>query len=72
MTEFWEKCFIFGILFVSLNIAWASDTLFSVQIAGYIGTSEIQEASGLATSRRYPGVLWTHNDLSCSFASFMT
>jgi hypothetical protein len=29
---------------------------------GTIDTSKIQEASGLAVSRRNPGVLWTHND----------
>jgi hypothetical protein len=31
-------------------------------VTGTIGNPEITEASGLAASRRYPGVLWTHND----------
>jgi hypothetical protein len=32
------------------------------QRVGTIGASVINEASGLAASRRNPGVLWTHND----------
>lgn len=58
----WRRYLVAGIVLISLDIAWSSDTQFSVEIAGYIGTNDIQEASGLAASRRQPGVLWTHND----------
>jgi hypothetical protein len=36
---------------------------FDVPVAvGQVQSSEVDEASGLAVSRRNPGVLWTHND----------
>lgn len=39
------------------------DSSFSApQDMGLVEFDDIQEASGLAASRRYPGLLWTHND----------
>ncbi len=37
--------------------AWAP-----VQVRGTLGADKLDELSGLAASRRLPGVLWTHND----------
>lgn len=33
-----------------------------VRLVGHIADSRITESSGLAASRRHPGVFWTHND----------
>ncbi len=49
---------------------WAMGSPFSADIVGYIATDEIQEASGLAASRRTPGILWTHNDKNDSARFF--
>ncbi len=41
----------------------ADDPDFGNQVdRGLIESNQIDEASGLAASRRHPGVLWTHND----------
>ncbi len=39
-----------------------SDPFLPGTEAGYLLASDVIEASGLAASRRNPGVLWTHND----------
>src|SRR5687768_14079224 len=41
----------------------AQDSLPSLmERTGAIRSNRLREASGAAVSRRYPGVLWTHND----------
>lgn len=63
MTDPRTRCWLIGVMGLALaHPIWATGSPFSVDIAGYIGSDEIQEASGLAASRRTPGVLWTHND----------
>jgi len=51
---------------VSLALVFSSQTLFAQfgqQIdSGLVESSLINEASGLASSKKNPGVLWTHND----------
>jgi hypothetical protein len=54
------------VLGVSLLVAWGlrpADSVGPCVVAkGPAMLPEIPEASGLAVSRRYPGVLWSHND----------
>jgi len=40
----------------------ARDLVPGVRLIGRIENSRITESSGVAASRRYPGVFWTHND----------
>jgi hypothetical protein len=43
--------------------ATAQDSIPSViQRTGTLRSSRLRESSGVAVSRSYPGVLWTHND----------
>ena len=56
-----------GVVGVSILIAWlmhVDDTAgpCSVLNGGAVKLPEIPEASGLAISRRNPGVIWSHND----------
>jgi hypothetical protein len=45
------------------NISYAADTNFYPDDSiGSLSPTTLVEASGLAASRNYPGLLWTHND----------
>ena len=62
-----DKCFHIVILLVFttiLNISsYADDPNFGDQVdSGLIEYTPINEASGIAESRKNPDVLWTHND----------
>src|SRR5688572_9460210 len=50
--------YISAVLAFALNVA----AQFEVTQMGTLRHSAISESSGLVASRRYPGVLWTHND----------
>jgi hypothetical protein len=50
-------------LVMSAGLATEAAPLYQPAVqAGVVTASQIDEASGLAASRRNPGVLWTHND----------
>ena len=49
------------VIFAGRPAAWGQQ--FGVRVdLGIIQSSQIKEASGIAASRKNPGVLWTHND----------
>jgi hypothetical protein len=51
-------------IYISAVLAFTLDAAaqFEVTQIGRLSHSAISESSGLVASRRYPGILWTHND----------
>lgn len=57
------KIFAFIILLCSIQLLKSQNPDFSNQYdLGEIKIPVLDEASGLATSRKYPNIIWTHND----------
>jgi len=58
-----NPCFWRAALLALCCLAAVAETPFGAgEVAGEVARRPIAEASGLAASRRHPGVLWTHND----------
>ncbi len=50
------------LLVVTMSLAAQSSEPTSLEITGEFQSSRIDESSGVAVSREFPGILWTHND----------
>jgi hypothetical protein len=66
MTHRFCVCTVVVLLCVLMNLscgslAWSEEFTSGRQV-GVVETDLIREASGIVASRRYPGVLWVHND----------
>ena len=50
------------LLVVTTSLAAQSSKPISLEITGEFQSARIDESSGVAVSREFPGILWTHND----------
>ena len=65
--------FFAAILLAPAGSLHAQDSLMArIERLGTLRSPRLSESSGVAVSRRHPGILWTHNDSGDSAAFYAT